>query len=227
MLDADKKEFAEIVRATLSVYRVEAGEAVLKLWWAVLSRYDIDQVRGGFNRFVSSKESKFPPVPANIIDAIEANCPDSRPGADEAWAMIPRDEYASVVMTEEMVEAWGIAKPLLDEGDQVAARMAFKDAYARIVDANKRDGVPLKWFPSLGDSKEGREAALNTAVRLGRISAEHAAKLLTPAQAVAMLESNHKALAIEHKQISPEQAKENFAKVKEMLAESKAFGARA
>ena len=221
MLDADKKEFAEIVRATLSVYRVEASEAVLKLWWSVLSRYDIEQVRQGFNRFVSSKESKYPPVPAHIIDAIEANCPDSRPCADEAWAMIPRDEYASVVMTEEMAEAYGIAKPLLDEGDQVAARMAFKDAYARIVDANKRDGVALKWFPSLGDSKEGREAALNTAVRLGRISAEHAAKLLTPAQAVAMLESNNKALAIEHNQISPEHGKANFARIKVMLAGSK------
>jgi hypothetical protein len=128
-------------------------------------------------------------------------------------------------MTEEMAEAYGIAKPLLDEGDQVAARMAFKEAYARIVDANKRDGVPPKWFPSLGDSKEGREAALNTAVRLGRIGADHAAKLLAPAQAVAMLESNHKAMAIEHKQISPEQAKENFARVKAMLGKSKIGGA--
>lgn len=227
MLDADKKEFAEILRATLLVYRIEADSVVLKLWWAVLSRYDIEQVRQGFNSFVSSKDSKFPPVPAHIIDAIEANCPDSRPGADEAWSMIPRDESSSVVMTEEMAEAYGIAKPLLDEGDQVAARMAFKEAYARIVDANKRDGVIPKWFPSLGDSKEGREAALNQAVRLGRISAEHAAGLLAPAQAVAMLESNNKALAIEHRQISPEQAKANFAKVKEMLAKSKISGVAA
>lgn len=220
MLESDKKEFAEIVRTTLSVYRVEADAAVLRLWWAVLSRYDIEQVRQGFNRFVSSKESKYPPVPAHILDAIEANCPDTRPGADEAWSMIPRDEYSSVVMTEEMAEAYGIAKPLLDEGDQVAARMAFKEAYARIVDANKRDGVMPKWFPSLGSEKEGRDAALITAVRLGRISADHAAGLLSPAQAVAMLESNNKSLAIEHKQISPEQVKANMERMKAMLGKS-------
>lgn len=221
MLDADKKEFAEVVRTTLSVYRVEADAAVLKLWWSVLACYEITQVRDGFSRFVSSKESKFPPVPAHIIDAIEANCPDGRLGADEAWSMIPRDEESSVVMTDEMAQAMQIAQPLLNEGDQVAARMAFKEAYARIVDANKRDGVSATWFSSLGREKEGREAALNHAVRLGRIGAEHAAGLLAPSQAVAMLESNGQKLAIEHKQISPAQALENITRIKAMLSGSK------
>jgi hypothetical protein len=115
---------------------------------------------------------------AAVLEQIEKLNPDGRPSADEAWAMIPRDEETSVVMSEEMAEAYGIAKPLLEEGDQVAARMAFKDAYTRIVDAHKRDGVQIKWFPSLGNDKEGREAALSNAVRLGRIGADHAARLL-------------------------------------------------
>ena len=114
----------------------------------------------------------------NVIERIN---PDGRPGADEAWAMIPRDEATSVVMTEEMAEAMGIAQPLLDEGDQVAARMAFKAAYDRITDANKRSGIKPKWFPSLGHDKNGREAVLVEAVRLGRIDEGHAVMLLPPA----------------------------------------------
>ena len=183
-----------------------------------LSRYPLQTVVDALTKLRRESKARF--SLSAVIEQIEKLNPDTRPGADEAWSMIPRDEYSSVVMTEEMAEAYGIARPLLDEGDQVAARMAFKEAYARIVEANKRDGVMPKWFPSLGSEKEGREAALNTAVRLGRISADHAAKLLAPAQAVAMLESNNKALAIEHKQISPEQVKANLERMKSMLGKS-------
>lgn len=217
MFDSDKQEFAEILKATMGVYRVEAGPLVVKLWWSVLNRYSIEQVKEGFSRFVSSKESKFPPVPAHIIEAIDASYPDGRLGADEAWSMIPKDEFTSIVMTDEMAEAMGIAQPLLDCGDKIAARMAFKEAYTRITDGHKREGVKPKWFPSLGSDKEGREAALSTAVRMGRIGAEHAAGLLAPSQAIAMLESNNKPLGIEHKKVSPEQAKANIEKIKAML----------
>ena len=167
------------------------------------------------------KESKGRFSLALIIEQIEKLNPDGRPGADEAWAMIPRDEYSSVVITDEMSQALGIANKLLDEGDQVAARMAFKESYTRIVDANKRAGVMPKWFPSLGSDKEGRAPALENAVRLGRIGANHAAELLAPCQAVAMLESNGKMLEIEHKPVSYEQAKSNIARLKNMLLESK------
>ena len=108
----------------------------------------------------------------------------AEPGPDEAWAMMPRDEDTSVVMTEEMAQALHIAQPLLDEGDQIAARRAFIEAYKRIVDAAKRAGMPPRWFPSLGHSKDGREAALIEAVRLGRMNSEHAIALLPPDSAV-------------------------------------------
>jgi hypothetical protein len=224
MFDSDKKEFSEILRATMGVYRVDAGPLVLELWWAVLNKYSMEQVNDGFNRFISSKDSKFPPVPAHIVDAIEANCPDGRPGVEEAWSMMPRDEYTSVVMTNEMAEAMATAQSLLNEGDKIAARMAFKEAYTRIVDNNKRQGLLPQWFPSLGSDKEGREAVLNAAIRLGRISVEHAAGLLGPAQAVAILESNNKTLGIEQKKLSPEQVKANLAKLKALLAKSNIGG---
>lgn len=153
-----------------------------------------------------------------IFDAIEKLSPDGRPGADEAWAMIPRDEYTSVVMTEEMAEAYGIALPLLNEGDQVAARMAFKEAYARIVESHRQAGVQVKWFPSLGRDPEMRVTALETAARLGRIGYDHAASSLPPVQSATLLECHQPALAIEDKRCSPEVAKENLAKIHAMLA---------
>jgi hypothetical protein len=115
-----------------------------------------------------------------VINEIEKLSPDGRPGAEEAWAMIPRDEATSAVMTDEMAQAMGIAQPLLDEGDQVAARMSFKETYTRLVDTVKRNGTPVKWFPSLGSDKNGRAHVLNESVRLGRLSHRHVAELLPP-----------------------------------------------
>lgn len=221
MQDSDKKQFAQIVRSTMLVCGGSAPEPdVLRIWWGALAAHGMDIVSAAFSRYAT--HGKYAPKPADILEIIELIKPDGRPGADEAWAMIPRDEYASVVMTEEMAEALHIAQPLLDEGDQVAARMAFKEAYARIVDAAKRDGRPVKWFPSLGQDKEGREAVLAEAVRLGRIGAEHAIGLLPPHKVVPMLEnSGNKTLALKHKPVSAEKAAENLARMKAMLAGSR------
>lgn len=177
MLESDKKEFASIVSATLKTYRIEPDADVLRLWWGVLQRFTIEQVRAGFSSYIGSKGADFI-LPTHIVGAIEANEPDGRIGAEEAWAMYPHDEASSAVITNEMAEAMHIAQPLLSEGDRIAARMAFKEAYTRIVAQNKLNGVAPKWFASLGHSKEGRELAIKDAVAKGRLTQDHATSLL-------------------------------------------------
>lgn len=113
-----------------------------------------------------------------IITEIELLKPDGRLGADEAWAIYPHDELSSAVLTNEIAEAMQVAYPILQEGDRVGARMAFKEAYMRIVNKNKADGISPKWFPSLGSDKNGREHVLKQAVQLGRLTSDHAMSLL-------------------------------------------------
>lgn len=112
------------------------------------------------------------------IQDVISRIDDGRPGAEEAWAMLPRGEDSSVVWTGEMARAWGIAAPLLNDGDKIGARMAFKEAYAKEI-ANARDQrLPAKWTPSLGSDAGGREAAMSEAVRLGRLTLDHAVLVL-------------------------------------------------
>lgn len=111
---------------------------------------------------------------ADVISRID----DGRPGVEEAWAMIPRDEATSIVWTEEMAQAYGKAAPLLDEGDKIGARMAFKEAYAKLVAEARDRKQPPKWTPSLGDDVNGRQLALIDAVRAGRMKLDHATTLL-------------------------------------------------
>lgn len=102
---------------------------------------------------------------------------DGRPSADEAWAMIPMDEATTVVWTDEMSKAFGVALPLIDS-DKTAARMAFKKAYERAVDEARQNNVKPKWRASLGHDPSGREHAVRKAVELGRLTAQHATQLL-------------------------------------------------
>lgn len=216
MQATERKAFIEMVGVTLKMYRAEANLAVLNIWWVTLSRYELHIVEAAFYAFLSDKKSKFQPNPADIIEFIEKILPDGRPGADEAWAMIPRDEYVSAVMSDEMLEAYGIAKPLLDEGDQVAARMAFKDSYNRISARNKMAGIAPKWFPSLGRDPTMREAVLAEAVRLGRLSIEHAS--VTAPEIGAPTPP----LTIEDKYgINHEKAVSNIARLKQLLGTSR------
>ena len=95
---------------------------------------------------------------------------DGRPGPEEAWAMIPKDEGQSVVWTAEMADALNVAMPLLLEGDLVAARVAFRERYIRVV-ADARDaGRPVDWSLSEGHDRGGVERVVREAVDKGRLT---------------------------------------------------------
>jgi hypothetical protein len=188
----------EQIAATAELMGREISPAAAAVMVRDLDAYPQEVVIQALANLRREKNARF--STGAVIEQIEKLRPDGRPGADEAWAMIPRDEAASVVWTQEMAEAYGIALPLLSEGDQVAARMAFREAYARIVEANKQAGVKPVWQPSLGHDKEGRDAALAEAVRLGRLSTHHAIGLLPPGKIAPMLQAaGQEKLAIEYK----------------------------
>lgn len=112
------------------------------------------------------------------LAAVVARIDDGRPGPNEAWAMMPRTEAETVVWTDEMSEAMGSAQPLLEAGDQVAARVAFIEHYQRAVIAARHERRPVHWRASLGHDPRGREHILREAVGKGRLSLSHARSLL-------------------------------------------------
>jgi hypothetical protein len=113
------------------------------------------------------------PTVADVIDRM----PGQHPPADEAWAMLPKNEQTSVVWTDEMAQAFDTARALLDQ-DPVGARMAFKAAYDRAVGESKIMGKVPRWYPSFGIDPSGRAAAVQRAVTRGRLSHEQAVALL-------------------------------------------------
>ncbi|MFJ2455381.1 hypothetical protein ACIOWK_27215 [Pseudomonas protegens] len=115
---------------------------------------------------------------AAILQRIQAA--DGRPGKDEAWAiaMTTHDEFETVVLTDEIQLALAAAKPVLDAGDKIGARMAFISAYERFVSQARDEAKPVNWHVSVGFDANRRIQAVTKAMELKRIPHEHAQKYL-------------------------------------------------
>lgn len=174
MNTTEKEQFTDLIINIFEVYNMKITPASIMIWSNLMNSYPFNSVQAALLNHV--QHSVFAPKPADVIAFIQAQ--DGRPSADEAWSMIPRNESVSAVMTQDMLTAMGSAQPLLDEGDQVAARMAFKDTYNRLVDESRRAGKSIDWQVSLGDDKFGREAVLVDAVRLKRLPLSYVRGLL-------------------------------------------------
>lgn len=114
---------------------------------------------------------------AEIIERI----PGGHPGPEEAWGLVSKslkNEAVSIVWTELMREAMGVAFALSD--DPVAARMAFKETYQRVVSEARAQRKPPVWSASLGWDTHGRELAKIEAENRNR--ATHGLPALTMAE---------------------------------------------
>ncbi|MGX4728044.1 hypothetical protein [Pseudomonas corrugata] len=115
---------------------------------------------------------------ADILQRVQSS--DGRPGKDEAWAiaMTTNDEFETVVLTDEIQLALAAAKPVLDAGDKVGARMAFNSAYERFVGRAREETKPVNWHVSVGFDANRRIQAVTKAVEMKRIPQEHGRKYL-------------------------------------------------
>ena len=157
----------EIIKAlavTAEICGGEMSDAAARVMLADLSEYPDEKVLEALKRV--RRENKGRLTLAAILERIDTG----HPGAEEAWAMFPKSESDSGVVTQEMATAWGIAGPLYDEGDHIGARMAFKETYEREL----KNGNMPNWFLSGGHDKNGQEAAAIEGIRKGRLPVEMA-----------------------------------------------------
>ena len=175
MNKTDFDAFSEMLGDVVGMYpRGEVNTGQMAMFFRALSGYSLDAVRAGFDGHIKDPvRGRFQPLPADILAQIaDRVADDGRPGAEEAWAgaMRSADESDTIVWTSEMSQAWAIAVPVLDCGDKIGARMAFKEAYTRLVEAARGVRRPVVWTASLGFDAEKRNQVLTQA---------HAAGLLT------------------------------------------------
>jgi hypothetical protein len=180
MVDADAPEFFALINDTwaLKGQTVTAGQKAML--FAALSHYPLIEVRAGLMAHIRDpKRGQFLPMPADVIAQIQGMVAgDGRPGPEEAWALAfkARDERTTVVWTTETAEAFAIASPVLQAGDEVGARMAFKESYLRLIGEARELRRPVRWAATLGDDNEQRDRVLLPHILAGRIGADELAR---------------------------------------------------
>jgi hypothetical protein len=164
----------------------------IDLWFDVLRPWPLDVVTGAITAHLRLPTTgRTLPIPADIVAQIKAAVEnDGRPGKDEAWAscVSGNDELQTIVWTAEMSHAWGVCLPLLNERDNIGARMAFLEAYDKAVNQSRARGLPVKWSVSLGKDPERRRGAISQAVSDGKLPASELDALPAPAQVAGLLE---------------------------------------
>lgn len=137
-----------------------------------LEAYPVDNVLAALRRCRSELKSiRY----GDILDRL----PGGHPGPEEAWSIVSRgmqNEALTVVWTDQIREAYGVAVGLSD--DPVAARLAFKEAYLKLVsEARARNQQPA-WSVSAGTDQHDRERAVSEAVKNGKLLPHYAGKFL-------------------------------------------------
>lgn len=171
-------DMLDAVCSALSRGAYKASDANTALYFRALQRYPLAVVRAAFDAHVADpRRGCFVPVPADLIAQIDAmQSDDGRLGAEEAWALALRsqNEAETIVWTTEVAEAFKAARSVLADGDGVGARMAFKEAYGRIVRTARAECSPVHWLPSLGTDPARRDQALAEGIAAGLLPAPDA-----------------------------------------------------
>lgn len=174
MKKSDFDAFAGVLAGCLGMWGKVPSPDVSVMWFRALEGYELSTLTAAFSAHIRDPENgKFEPKPAHIVAQIErAMKNDGRPGAEEAWAtaFASQPEEETTVWTNETLRAWFDAgRPLVMAGDKVGARMAFKEAYIRLVEEARAARVSVQWLVSQGFDHERKRVAIGRAVEAGLI----------------------------------------------------------
>jgi len=166
MIDSDFNTFSQAwadAHDVMAAGKVLTPRAMESIFYD-LEDYSFDVVLASIK--IHRKAAKFAPTVFDIVEIIKDRTGAKHIGIEEAWSIAEAsfDENLTVVWTNEIAEARGHVSGLY-ENDKVAARMAFKDAYGRII---KTANEP-RWFVTEGHDHSLRADAVKAAVLLKRL----------------------------------------------------------
>lgn len=173
-MDKPSTSLLQALAVTVAVIGGEMSEATARALVAELREYPEDRVIAALAR--CKLECKYRLSLADVVERMQ----DGHPGPEEAWDLVPKSERDTSVVTQEIMSS--IPFDLIEAGDMTAARMAFRESYGRALAQARAQRKEPVWFASLGHDSRNREQALAKAVQLGRLSHDHAQKLLPPSR---------------------------------------------
>lgn len=161
------KKFIDELKATASIYSKDISESAIILMVNMLSKYNEQQLLSALHKHL--RTGRFFPTIADIISNMVTN----HPSVEEAWALVPKDEYATAVMNQVIQKAFSACCSLLEE-DPIAARMTFKEVYQKELQQAITNNEEPVWYISVGQDKNQRDSVIHEAIQKNRITLEYA-----------------------------------------------------
>ncbi len=180
-LEGESDAVVQMLAVTCELTGTEMSDGAKSLLLRQLGTYPAAQVLRALERCAC--ECRFKLTLADVVSRFE----DGRPGAEEAWASFPKNEDDAGVVSKEMSMAWGVASSLFAAGDQIAARVAFKEVYEREVRSARAAGTAPTWRVSPGFSKSATEGAVLDGLRRKLVAPEHTKHFVSPVRHVELL----------------------------------------
>ncbi len=145
MTSDDIHEFVALLDSVCTLMtrgRYSPNDDSSAIFFNALAQYPMDRVRMAFGLYVQS--GTYAPVPADLLNILHN---DGRPGAEEAWAIVQqtRGGEPGLSWTAEMAMAWEACAVVVEAGDPIGGRMAFREVYLRMVAEARRAQRPVAW----------------------------------------------------------------------------------
>lgn len=172
MKSSDFVNFAETWAYAWEQVGKTVTSGAIELAFESLRDYELAEIRRALTVHMRDPHrGRFVPTVADVVLVLEQNTKTGWPNPDEAWGICIRtlDEADTVVVTDEIMQAREACRPVMDLGDEVGARMAFREAYSRLVGSAKFSGMKPRWWVSNGTDPTRREQCIRDAVEQGKL----------------------------------------------------------
>ena len=172
MKNKDRNRFAEMLLGLADYYQRSLTPAVVEIYWQGLIEYDYDDVAKVCTSHIRGNYGgTFMPKVSDIIASLDADDVNAWPSPDEAWGIAVRtcDEADTCVVCDEIMTAREACEPVMKLGDEVGARMTFRDVFDRQRRAAIADGRKPRWWMTPGTDRTLRAQRLAEAVALKRL----------------------------------------------------------
>lgn len=218
-------DFDVFYAAWVDICEMSAGnktpsDRVVSRSFDMLIEYPIKKVLSAIT--VHGKQQRFSPTVPDIIEIINNATGNKHLSPAEAWAIFPKNDFESGVITDEMLRAWCIASDLYESKQFYAAEKAFLSSYTRIVSESELMGKPIEWKLSRGSNHDMLKTTVEQAVRLGRLKPDYANGVLEslPAPATGIVSGLISGNEPENTHGFTEVAKANISQILKMFNEA-------
>jgi hypothetical protein len=172
MKNEDRNRFAEMLLGMADYYQRSLTPAVVEIYWQGLIEYEYEDVAQVCTSHIRGNYGgTFMPKVSDIIASLDADDVNAWPSPDEAWGIAVRtfDEADTCIVCDEIMTARESCEPVMNLGDEVGARMTFRDVFDRQRRAAIANGRKPKWWMTPGHDRTLRAQRLAEAVALKRL----------------------------------------------------------